>query len=112
MTLPASASLFAPRTRLRIAQFCFAVHVLANLVMLALLIRGIPPGPLDARQAYVAAHPTGWALGWSVWILAGVSLILLYLAIADTLPRKGMAAFAVILTSIGVTLDWAVLGVT
>jgi hypothetical protein len=88
------------------------MHVLANGVMLALLIRGIPPGPLDARRAYVAAHPTTWALGWSVWLLAGVSLILLYLAFADSLSRTGLAVFSVILTSIGVTLDWGVLGIT
>jgi hypothetical protein len=112
MIAPPSASLFAPRTRQRIAWVCFAVHVLANLVMLTLLIRGIPPGPLDVRRAYVAAHPTGWALGWSVWMLAAASLILLHLAFADTLPRKGLAFFGVILASAGAALDWGVLGVT
>lgn len=104
--------LFTPRTRLRLAQNCFAVHVAANVVMLLVLIRGIPPGPLDARRAFVAAHPTAWALGWVVWMLTAAALILFYLAIADTLPRNGWVIFAVILACTGATLDWGVLGVT
>jgi hypothetical protein len=107
-----TVSMFAPRTRLHIAQFCFAVHVLANLAMLAVLVSGIPPGPLGVRRAFVAAHPTEWALGWGVWMLAAASLILLYLAFADSLPRQGWTVFAILVTSIGAALDWGVLGVT
>src|SRR5437868_6386269 len=62
--------LFTPQTRLRAAWLCFAAHVAANLVMLLVLIRGIPPGALEVRRAFIAAHPTVWALGWGVWMLA------------------------------------------
>lgn len=104
--------LFSTGTRLRLAWVCFIAHVAANLVMLLVLIRGIPPGPLDARRAFVAAHPTAWALGWVVWMLTSGSLILLYLAIAETLPRSGWTILGVILACAGATLDWGVLGIT
>src|SRR5689334_21952087 len=110
--MAANWQLITPQTRLRIAQICFVAHIAANGVMLFALIHGIPPGALETRRAYVAAHPTIWALGWVVWMLAAASLVLMLLAIADTLPQRGWAIFGVILASAGATIDWGVLSVT
>lgn len=97
---------FAPRTRLRIAWLAVGVHVCAILAMLLVLLNGLPPGDLIARRAFVATHQLPWGIGWSLWALATLTLILFMLAWADAMPHRAFALLGIGLTFAGALVDW------
>jgi hypothetical protein len=84
------------RTGLRLLEqallITFALHAMAMIGMLALLLPGMPGGgvadPL-ARVAYIAEHPWRWRLGWLPWQLTAASDVLLGIALvrARSIPR-------------------------
>ncbi len=104
--IPVMLALFTPQTRLRLAWMCLAVHVIAIAAMLLVVIHGLPPGDLSARRAFVATHAVSWGLGWLVWAFATLTLLLFFMAWADTLPHKGWALAAVGIAFVGGLVDW------
>ncbi|MCI0396300.1 MAG: hypothetical protein L0332_30745 [Chloroflexi bacterium] len=98
--------LFAPRTRLRLAWFCFGAHILGVAAMALALRHGLPPTPLESRRAFIAAHPAAWGAGWATWMVAALSLLLFLLAWADTLEPKGWGVAAAGVALAGAILDW------
>jgi hypothetical protein len=84
------------RVGLRLVQqallITFALHALAMVGMLALLLPGMPGGGVAdpvARVAYIADHPWRWRLGWLPWQLTAASDVLLGIALvrARSIPR-------------------------
>lgn len=72
--------------------FTFALHALAMLGMVAILLPGMPGGGVAdpaARVEYIAAHPWLWRLGWLPWQLTAASDVLLGIALvrARRIPR-------------------------
>lgn len=69
---PRWAPAFAP-------VFCVAVHIIA-LVAMAVVLRGgmLSEPDVERRARYIADHSLGWTLGWGIWMLAGLSLVLFY----------------------------------
>jgi hypothetical protein len=67
------------------AYIAAGVNLTAGLVMLFALRRGIPAGgsDLSARIDYIAEHVTIWRFGWLVWNLAAISLLGLFVALAE-----------------------------
>ena len=62
----------------------FALHALAMVSMVVLLLPGMPGGGVAdpvARVAYIAAHPWRWRLGWLPWQLTAASDVLLGIAL-------------------------------
>jgi hypothetical protein len=97
---------------------CVAFHA-AALVMLAVCLQ---PGTLiepdlAARATYIASHVAAWTIGWSMWILAAVSLVGFYawwgsrLTVGQTFssakPRTIIAILAVIITAFGTVCDFS-----
>jgi hypothetical protein len=103
---------------------CVAIHATA----LILMVVWLQPGTLIAseplvRAAYVAGHVMEWTIGWSMWILAAVSLVGFYawwgcrLAVRQRgtqLPGRQSAArhtniaiVAVVLTAFGMICDFS-----
>jgi hypothetical protein len=97
---------------------CVATHVAALVMLAAFLQPGTLVEPtLSARVEYIAAHATSWAIGWSVWIMAAVSLVGFYawwgsrLISRDTVlsPTKtqSLAVLAVVITALGMVCDFS-----
>lgn len=104
-------SYFSPRMRLRLGWACFLVHAVALLAVLAVLQRGIPPGDLALRAAWVASHSFAWRIGWALWLPASLVLLLFFAAWADALgvrmgAGRAWAALALGLTLAGAVVDW------
>src|SRR6202142_481520 len=90
----------------------FAIHGLALLSMVALLLPALPGGSTHAdadRIAIIAAHPWRFRAGWFPWQLCAVADLFLAVAMVRVrwLPRVG-AAFVLALTLAAVVPDqWA-----
>jgi hypothetical protein len=96
---------------------CVVTHV-AALAMLALYLQ---PGTLVepdglVRATYIASHATAWAIGWSTWILAAISLVGFYawwgsrLAVGQTFmsaDRRTVAILGVVITAFGMVCDFS-----
>lgn len=50
-------------------------HAAASVGMMVLLRRGLPGPGVEAPLAWVTAHRGVWALGWSLWTAAALSLV-------------------------------------
>ncbi len=98
---------FTPQTRLRIAWFAAGVHACAIVAVLLVLANGIPPGDLLARREFVATHALAWGIGWGLWMLATLGLILFYMAWADTMEHKAWALLGIAMALGGGLVDWA-----
>jgi uncharacterized protein YqjF (DUF2071 family) len=99
-------SLLSRRTRLALAWFCFIIHVLAVAVMILSLQYGLLLGTAASRRATILALGPLWQLGWFVWMLASLALVLLFIAWADTLEYKVWGYLAAALCLAGATIDW------
>ena len=100
----------------------FALHGVAMLTMLALLLPGMPGGGVAdpmARVAYIAASPLRWRLGWLPWQLTAASDVLLGIALvrAPRIPR--LPAILTLLATLAAVLPdqvgqafWLTRGVT
>jgi hypothetical protein len=100
------AEYFLPRTRLVFAWMCFGVHAIALLAVLLVLQRGIPPGDIGTRAAYVAQHAADWQIGWALWLPASLVLVLFHAGMADALNARAWGWLAVSITLSGAVVDW------
>jgi hypothetical protein len=95
----------AARPRVRVEAFAAGG---LNALGLVLAVVGMRPGapmlPLDQRMVFLAAHPVGWTLGWTVWLLAALALVLLFARLVRVLPGA-LAVPALALAAIGATID-------
>jgi hypothetical protein len=98
---------FAPQTRLRLAWFCFGVHVVALVAMLLVLINGLLLGDVQSRRAFVATHALAWSIGWLIWMPASLALVMFFMAMADALPYKGWGLLATGIALVGAVMDWS-----
>src|SRR6266487_2472330 len=57
-------------------------NLLAGVLTLFVLRRGLPPGSLTDRAAFISSHVVLWRVGWLGWSLAAVTLLGLFLALA------------------------------
>jgi hypothetical protein len=80
------------------------------LVMIAVYLR---PGTLiesdlSARATYIASHAAAWTIGWSLWILAAVSLVGYYAWWGSRLSKQHttIAILAVVITAFGMVCDF------
>jgi hypothetical protein len=89
------------------AWACFGVHAFALLAVLIVLQRGIPPGEVGARAAYVSQHQLGWQIGWAIWLPASLALVLFHAGLADALGARAWGWIAVGITLAGAVIDWA-----
>jgi hypothetical protein len=82
---------------------CASVNLSAALVMKLVLT---PATPLVAdpatASAYVRSHLLAWRLGWSIWILAALSLLWFYVWWRE---RIGASSFPVVIAVIGFVAD-------
>ena len=60
------------------AYFCAAANLAAAVAMATVLAPGTPLALEPARAAYVRDHVALWRAGWSLWVLAAVSLLVFY----------------------------------
>lgn len=60
------------------AYFCAAANLAAAVVLATVLAPGTTLFEETARAAYVRDHVVGWRAGWSLWVVAAVSLLLFY----------------------------------
>lgn len=89
------------------AWACFGVHAFALLAVLLVLQRGIPPGDVATRAAYVAQHALGWQIGWALWLPASLALVMFHAGLADALNARAWGWIAVAITLAGAVIDWA-----
>jgi hypothetical protein len=86
------------------AYVCATMHVIAGIGAMFLLRRGSEAIPdVQQRVAYISRFPFRWSLGWSLWMLAALSLIVFYAwwgARIGKLWPVGMAAA-------GLACDWS-----
>jgi hypothetical protein len=78
------------------AYFCAAANLAAALALLTVLAPGTPLVDEPARAAYVREHVALWRAGWSLWVVAAVSLLVFYRWWGVRVgARRGPLAFAV-----------------
>jgi hypothetical protein len=85
-------------------------NVVVHLLALVFALFGMRPGTaavdLTQRQAYLAAYPLGWTLGWGCWGLCAVSQIAFYGALLRHLPEGDpLPRLAVTIATAGVAID-------
>jgi hypothetical protein len=81
------------------------LHILGLVLALTHLRPGSPAVPLDDRLAYLAAHPLGWPIGWSVWMLCALALVAMLAALRPHAAHPDLAALAVTLGAAGAAID-------
>ncbi len=97
---------------------CVTIHGMALLMMATELWPGtIIESDLGTRADYIAVHVTAWTIGWSIWILAAVSLVGFYawwgsrLVVGQTSSaanrRATIATLAVVITAFGMVCDFS-----
>lgn len=75
-----------------LAWSCALLH-LAGLAAAAVGMRpGTPERPLAERMAYIAGAPLGWVAGWSLWMLAALSVLALFAVLRVRAPDPERAA--------------------
>jgi len=85
---------------------CAALHAAAGVAMLLVLRGGTEAEPrLAARMAYVQAHAAAWRAGFAVWMLAGMSVLVLYAWWSRTLRSRRAALAVVVLATAGLACD-------
>src|SRR5688500_13127365 len=60
------------------AYLCAAANLVAAIAMATVLAPGTTLVEEPARAAYVRENVAGWRIGWSLWIVATVTLLLFY----------------------------------
>lgn len=60
------------------AYFCAAANLAAAVVLATVLAPGTTLFEETARAAYVRDHVVEWRAGWSLWVVAAVSLLVFY----------------------------------
>jgi MFS family permease len=60
------------------AYFCAAANLAAALALRTVLAPGTSVAAEPERAAYVRDHVALWRAGWSLWVLAAVSLLVFY----------------------------------
>ena len=87
---------------------CAAANLIAIVAMAAVLRFGTEIVPLPAdRIAYIAAHPILWRAGWSLWIMAAVSLVAFYAWWGGFLEPPAWGVAAVAIAAAGLSFDLA-----
>ncbi|MEW6730642.1 MAG: hypothetical protein AB1489_04825 [Acidobacteriota bacterium] len=86
------------------------VNVILHLIGMVFALIGMRPGTpliaLSERQAYLASYPLGWSLGWGIWIVCALTLVVFSMLLAARLPtRQPLANLAVILCCAGAAID-------
>lgn len=80
---------------LNAAGLCFAV---------AGMRPGAPGAPLEARLQFLAAAPLGWTLGWGVWMLAALAVVVFFTHLARAVRgQAGLLGLA--LVAMGAAVD-------
>lgn len=74
---------------------------------------GAPDEPLEARVEWVAARPFGWTVGWGVWMLAALAVVVLFAHLARAVRgRKGVLALVLVASGAAVDLTCDALQMT
>lgn len=60
------------------AYFCAAANLVAIVAMATILMPGTTLFPEAARADYVAENAGLWRLGWGLWVVAAISLLVFY----------------------------------
>lgn len=78
-----------------VAILCAGANALAAVGLFMAIRRGSASVPdLHARLFHIAHHRVAWVVAWSLWIVAALSLLLLYIVLALTLsPRHRPTAW-------------------
>lgn len=105
--MSAPAARLRPTTRVALVWGTVLVHGLAIVVMKAFLEGGLLEGDVAARRAFVAGAGLSWSLGWALWSLTTVSLLLTFLVWADTVTSRPLGLAALVLTFLGGVVDWS-----
>jgi hypothetical protein len=85
-------------------------NAVIHLLALVFALFGMRPGTaavdLATRQAYLAAYPLGWTLGWGTWLLCALSQVAFYGALLRHLPESSpLPRLAVTIATAGVAVD-------
>ncbi len=85
---------------------CGAANFVAAIALLAVLRQGtdLVPDPLE-RVAYIQGHRLPWSLGWASWVIAAVTLVLLYRWWARRIGRPGLTRVALAIAVVGLACD-------
>lgn len=92
-----------PRTV--VPDVCAVVNGVAALALATVLAPGTSSSPGSAETAYVAAHLVEWRAGWTVWILAAITLIAFFVWWARRLPSSPWLAIALGVGAVGLGCD-------
>lgn len=65
---------------------------------------GAPGVPLEARLEFLAVAPLGWTLGWGVWMLAALSVVVLFVHLARAV-RGPAGLLGLALVAMGAAVD-------
>jgi hypothetical protein len=85
---------------------CSAIHTLGMLAIVFLLRPGLGTQPdVIQRATYVAGHSAWWSIGWVIWMLCALSLIVFYTWWGCRLAHPVTATIAVFLTAVGSVCD-------
>ncbi len=85
---------------------CGAANCVAAIALLAVLRQGtdLVPDPLE-RVLYVQGHRWAWSLGWASWVIAAVTLVLLYRWWARRIGQRGLTRVALAIALVGLACD-------
>lgn len=87
------------------AFVCAALNALAAVAMLLFLRPGLPPVPIDERQAYLIEHAVVWRASWCAWIVTVLSLACFYFYLHQALDARTIGRIAVLVGVAGLAPD-------
>lgn len=100
-----------PPIAARVAFATSITNVAASIVMLAVLRHGIPAGEpsIEDRFIFIRTHTSTWRWGWLVWMVAALTLLCLFVALAERWNSTSpiLCMLAVALATAGIAADLA-----
>jgi hypothetical protein len=102
-----------------VPNVCAAINGLAALALATVLAPGLslapapaaqgtaPLAPLTAQARYVSDHLVLWRLGWAVWIVAALALLVFFRWWASRIGWSPATRLAIVLAAAGVVADVA-----
>jgi hypothetical protein len=93
----------------RMVFYAAALTVVLHALGLALAVFGMREGTplvgLAERMAHLAKAPLGWSVGWAVWMLCALSLVVFFHALAERAQRASLARLCLSLVAVGAAVD-------
>lgn len=94
------------KTAFILTHLIVAIIFFACLMMVGPMRDGFPvAGDLEARMAHIASNKLVWQLGWNLWMLAALGLLMFCTLLSHWVPPSPLRRYGLLLVALGIAPD-------